>query len=741
MGWNCQDRFVLDLCLVKVRSHRSRGTSMAVETSDQQRRDQELYIIIERCRGRLVKHATRLNSLLGFVGRGRGKAYDIPRFQSSDPIAESSQDVNNLGEYCEATHDQYMRVSLDRLKQLKILVSKKISTTSQTSDFVSLTKLAYDVRRSKSFRRLLEVNTSRSAQPGFGIVRVQDISERIGQISKYCRAAETFTVVLTKLRMLGKIIQVETVPVQKLQIHELNERTVKQVSKRVGLEFSSGGAQKIQKMLNRWEAYREHAEIQLLVFYEQSPGIEPFVKYIGCDKRSCYMCFTFLEAHGRFEVAGCHQSLYSRWTIRKDVLFENKKNATNFNRALKELSVTLQQKVDAAKNTRWQSLGYNVHNESVANLSRISLIPGTLIVLPSLPIEAVACPTGTQLPTMLRLGINGNAPLPPSFIGLPTPDTVPNGVLNDQMLPSARNPEPQLEIESRDRGPPTPLSSPPTTPLANHSTATPLPEDTVVDPDSPHAERPEPQMKEIRHRALGGRAARLFPARTSPANPRSPALLSSHAAHSLVSSLSTVLGAQAEPAKADPGPPTTDSLDASAVIVSTAPRAEAAPEPPTIEAPDLIASAPAALQISVAFSRQPSPCQPPEPTPPLSPPSPASPPQHQRTLSALQKPRSPKDRTSLPPQHDRRRHSSRDDKPSRVHKRRSSTIPAKPVSRRRRSRVEIGVGTTSWEHGNRSRRKRTSGKGRHRVEKGWWAMVTRRLRSVVERMERVWNRL
>ena len=513
---------------------------MAIGTSDQQRRDQVLYSIIERCRGRLVKHATRLNSLLEFVGRGRGKLYDTPRFQSSDSIAESSQDVDNLGEYCEATHDQYMRISLNRLKKLKVLVLKKISTTSQTLDFVSLTKLAYDVRKSKSFRRLLEANTSRDAQPGFGVVKVQDILERIGQISKYCRAAETFTAVLTKLSMLDKIIQVETVPVQKLQIHELNGRTVKQVSKRVGLEFSPGGAQKIQSMLNRWEAYREHAEIQLLIFYEQNPGIKPFIPYIGCDKLSCYMCYTFLEAQGRFEAAGCHQSLYSLWTIRKDVSFENKKKAANFNRALKELSVTLQQKVDAAKNTRWQSLGYNVHNESVANLSRISLIPGTLTFLPSLPIETVAGPSSSQLPTMLRLGINSNAPLPPSFIGLPTPDTVSNGVFNDQMLPSVQNPEPQLEIKSRDRGPPTPL--------ANHSTATPLPEDAVVNSNSPPAEHPE-----ISHRALVGRAARLFPALTSPANSRSPALLSSDTAHGLASSPPTVLEAQAEPAKADPG--------------------------------------------------------------------------------------------------------------------------------------------------------------------------------------------
>ncbi len=67
-----------------------------------------------------------------------------------------------------------------------------------------------------------------------------------------------------------------------------------------------------------------HAEIQLIVHYDmQSPSgstsndtttsLPPRV--IGTSKYLCYLCYRFMEKHGRFPPANTHGRLYDQWTI------------------------------------------------------------------------------------------------------------------------------------------------------------------------------------------------------------------------------------------------------------------------------------------------------------------------------------------------------------------------------------------------------------------------------------------
>lgn len=126
-------------------------------------------------------------------------------------------------------------------------------------------------------------------------------------------------------------------------------------------------------MMNRWPAYREHVELQLIIFYEQNHRLTLFSPYIRCNKRSCYLCYNFIVEHGRFQVDGCHQSLYSLWTVRETISFADEERAGVFNRALKKLSFDLEQRIQAQKGPHWRRLGFSTHNESLANLSRVSL--------------------------------------------------------------------------------------------------------------------------------------------------------------------------------------------------------------------------------------------------------------------------------------------------------------------------------------------------------------------------------
>lgn len=70
---------------------------------------------------------------------------------------------------------------------------------------------------------------------------------------------------------------------------------------------------------------------------------------------------------------GCHQSLYSLWTVRGTISFADEERASVFNRALKKVCFDLEQKIQAQKGLRWRRPGFSTHNESVANLSRVSL--------------------------------------------------------------------------------------------------------------------------------------------------------------------------------------------------------------------------------------------------------------------------------------------------------------------------------------------------------------------------------
>ena len=338
-------------------------------------REEALVAIIKRCRSHLLKHTKILERMLRFVGNQGSNRLISPRPIFPEDEAESPQDVELLGNYCGETFDSYMQLCKHRLKRLKELVAGILISNppSALQDLVSLTKLAFQIRRSCSFKKLVAYNISRLERPGIAVPELRDIVERIGQISKFYRAAVTLTTFLGKLQRLGIGLEIKAASTEKIEIPELAFRTVADLRSRGGDGFILSSSAKIQGMLNRWPAYREHVELQLIIFYEQHHRLTLLSSYIGCSKRSCYLCYKFIAEHGRFQVDGCHQSLYSLWTVRESIFFADEERAGVFNGAIKKLSLDLQQKVQARKGLHWRRRGFSTHNESVANLSRVSL--------------------------------------------------------------------------------------------------------------------------------------------------------------------------------------------------------------------------------------------------------------------------------------------------------------------------------------------------------------------------------
>lgn len=270
-----------------------------------------------------------------------------------------------------------MRLCEERVRQLKRATAEVIhsSKTSELKGLVDLSRLAYSVRRSGSFKHFLQANMNRRPEPGISLPTMPKIIERLGKISKIYRAALTTNDFVAKIKELGRKIVVEAVPAARISIPELADRTATQLRERAGLRFRRGDSDKVERMLKRWPQYRQHAEIQLIVFYEEHPHIHVYSNHIGCNKYACYLCFNFIKYHAVFEVDGGHQSLYSLWTGKDTISFSTRERAETFQSALKRVSLDVEQKFQQLKATQWSRFGFTTANESPTNLSRISLFP------------------------------------------------------------------------------------------------------------------------------------------------------------------------------------------------------------------------------------------------------------------------------------------------------------------------------------------------------------------------------
>jgi len=132
---------------------------------------------------------------------------------------------------------------------------------------------------------------SNSEKSGVAVPDLGDIVERFGPRSKFYRAAVTLTAFLAKLQKLGRDIKIKATSTKKTEIYELAFRTATEVRRWGGNHFISSGGAQIQNMMNCWPAYREHVELQLIIFYEQNHCLTLFSPYIGCNKRSCSLCY------------------------------------------------------------------------------------------------------------------------------------------------------------------------------------------------------------------------------------------------------------------------------------------------------------------------------------------------------------------------------------------------------------------------------------------------------------------
>ena len=82
-----------------------------------------------------------------------------------------------------------------------------------------------------------------------------------------------------------------------------------------GSQSLSAARTKFQsRMSNCPVLWKVHAEVQLLLFYEQQPHVSR-PRIIGSSKSACYLCDLFIQLHGGFSNPRTHGKLYDRWIL------------------------------------------------------------------------------------------------------------------------------------------------------------------------------------------------------------------------------------------------------------------------------------------------------------------------------------------------------------------------------------------------------------------------------------------
>ncbi|KAL5379233.1 hypothetical protein PMIN02_010994 [Paraphaeosphaeria minitans] len=141
-----------------------------------------------------------------------------------------------------------------------------------------------------------------------------------------------------------------------------------------------------------------HAEIQLLAYYERR-GPWNWPRVLGASKEACFLCNSFINAHGFFFVSKAHRQIYSQWTIPDLADY----SAESLNRLQRTLTTVYQDVASALKQARCDRKFRAFPLQSSINLLHPRYPTPSVTTIHSLPSEATDIPSGTVSPSSPHL--------------------------------------------------------------------------------------------------------------------------------------------------------------------------------------------------------------------------------------------------------------------------------------------------------------------------------------------------
>ncbi|KAF2433999.1 hypothetical protein EJ08DRAFT_20649 [Tothia fuscella] len=135
-----------------------------------------------------------------------------------------------------------------------------------------------------------------------------------------------------------------------------------------------------------------HAEIQMIVYYETSSATDwPLV--LGSSKEACYLCDSFIKAHGSFYVSKAHRQVFHQWTV-PDLVAYNDATLHRFRTALSAVDRAVLKDLQDARHHRL----FRQHPlQSSINLHKI--------VLPTPSLTTILSNTGTECGSVPTISI------------------------------------------------------------------------------------------------------------------------------------------------------------------------------------------------------------------------------------------------------------------------------------------------------------------------------------------------
>lgn len=174
------------------------------------------------------------------------------------------------------------------------------------------------------------------------------------------------------------------------QMHQIRQlarytgvcRTLSKLCRQYPQHFSNTGVVIVppyRSVIGAWRSSMNlyvHAEISLLTYHElQHNKARPRV--IGSSRSACYLCSSFIKAHGQYRVTSTHETFFTRWTV-PDLVEFRKETRARFSQALAQVN----QDILRAISTPHKRLLANIPwvNLSVVDLGRqlLSPIPSSL---------------------------------------------------------------------------------------------------------------------------------------------------------------------------------------------------------------------------------------------------------------------------------------------------------------------------------------------------------------------------
>lgn len=120
----------------------------------------------------------------------------------------------------------------------------------------------------------------------------------------------------------------------------------------LGLDDDRAEREPVRAGLNRFVTGRAgqrgkarlHCEIQLLQYFSQ-PGAPPCFDYIGCSKKSCWLCWQLIGHFGKFTTKESHRMLYPMWAAPSEVLVSDTDMARAITATYNDIVALIQDKV------------------------------------------------------------------------------------------------------------------------------------------------------------------------------------------------------------------------------------------------------------------------------------------------------------------------------------------------------------------------------------------------------------